>query len=129
MQIRGVIIALICLKIPLWKFHLFYQELKQKRKAWSFDPLNFVCKDLSKLDLSSRYNDLKYAEFNTSTVWPDKSKLPKKFKPEKIMEVGKNPGLGLKKLHLQGINGKDVSIAIIDQTLLLSHVEYQRFSD
>jgi subtilisin family serine protease len=41
------------------------------------------------------------------------------------MAAGKNPGLGVNALHEQGINGKGVSIAIIDQTLFTGHPEYQ----
>ena len=41
-----------------------------------------------------------------------------------ILENGKDPGLGVRKLHQQGITGKNVNIAIIDQHLLISHPEY-----
>lgn len=43
----------------------------------------------------------------------------------KIMEEGKNPGLGVKKLHEKGITGKNVNVAIIDQPALLNHPEYK----
>lgn len=35
-----------------------------------------------------------------------------------------NPGLGIKKLHEQGITGEGINVAIIDQKLLLDHPEY-----
>lgn len=35
-----------------------------------------------------------------------------------------NPGLGLKDLHSAGIDGTGVSVAILDQKLLLEHTEY-----
>lgn len=41
------------------------------------------------------------------------------------MELGKNPGLGSRELHQKGITGKGVGIAIIDQSLLVDHVEYK----
>lgn len=41
-----------------------------------------------------------------------------------IQQMEKNPGLGIRSLHARGINGQGVAIAIIDQTLLLEHVEY-----
>jgi hypothetical protein len=41
------------------------------------------------------------------------------------MEIGKDPGLGMQALHEQGINGQGVGIAIIDQTLLVDHIEYK----
>ena len=40
------------------------------------------------------------------------------------MELGKNPGLGIRNLQTQGITGKGVNIAIIDQPPLLEHKEY-----
>lgn len=51
--------------------------------------------------------------------------MPYSFKPKKIMELGKSPGLGIKKLHKTGVTGKGVGIAIIDQALLVDHVEYK----
>lgn len=41
------------------------------------------------------------------------------------MELGKDPGLQIRKLHSQGISGKNIGLAIIDQTLLVDHVEYK----
>ena len=114
------------LKDPVTEVAPFLLENEAEKNGVDFwSQLNFECKDLSNLNLSNRYDDLKYSRFNTSTVWPANDKLPKKFRPKEIMDAGKNPGLGLRKLHSQGTNGKDVSIAIIDQTLLLSHVEYK----
>lgn len=43
---------------------------------------------------------------------------------EQIMEAGKNPGLGVRALHEQGITGAGVNVAIIDQNLLQDHPEY-----
>ncbi len=40
------------------------------------------------------------------------------------MELGKDPGLGIRNLHAQGITGRGVGIAIVDQTLLVDHQEY-----
>ncbi len=41
-----------------------------------------------------------------------------------VMENGKNPGLGIRDIHKQGITGKGVNVAIIDQNLLLNHPEF-----
>jgi hypothetical protein len=60
--------------------------------------------------------------FDDKTVWPEK--LPTWLNLKKITEIGKTPGLNIKKLHKQGITGKGVSIAIIDQPLG-KHKEYQ----
>ncbi|MFB0553376.1 MAG: M56 family metallopeptidase, partial [Phycisphaerae bacterium] len=39
-------------------------------------------------------------------------------------EQGKNPGLGIRRLHEKGITGRGVRIAILDQKLLVDHQEY-----
>jgi subtilisin family serine protease len=78
--------------------------------------------DLSALDLSGRGNDLSYAVFDSKTRWP--VALPPDFSPPDILETGKNPGLGLRSLHERGVTGKGIGIAIIDQPLLVDHVEY-----
>ena len=41
------------------------------------------------------------------------------------MEQYKNPGLNIRSLHEKGITGKGVGIAIIDQPLLVDHMEYK----
>jgi hypothetical protein len=67
-------------------------------------------------------------EFGTDTIWPPDEKLPETFRKkdrDKIMKYGFNPGLGIKKLHELGYTGEGVSVAIIDQPLLLTHIEYQ----
>jgi hypothetical protein len=79
--------------------------------------------DLSGLDLLDRFNDLQYASFDSDTKWP--SALPKDYDPQKIMDLGKNPGLNVRALHDKGITGKGVGIAIIDQALLVDHIEYK----
>lgn len=79
--------------------------------------------DLTNLDLSERLNDLLNANFDSNTKWPDK--LPDNFDPQMIMELGKNPGLGLRELHKKGVTGKGIGLAIIDQGLLVDHVEYK----
>lgn len=79
--------------------------------------------DVTRANLDGRLDDLLYAAFDSKTQWPEK--LPDGFDPDKIMELGKNPGLGIGKLHRQGITGKGVGLAIIDQGLLTDHVEYK----
>jgi len=51
--------------------------------------------------------------------------MPSNFDWQKIMEISKDPGLGMRVLHDEGITGKGVGIAIIDQTLLVDHIEYK----
>jgi subtilisin family serine protease len=80
---------------------------------------------LKNLDLSNSMYDLLYASFDTKTQWPSADKMPRDFDWQKIMDMGKNPGLGIRALHEKGITGQGVGIAIIDQTLLVDHVEYK----
>ncbi|MCX7000724.1 MAG: peptidase S8, partial [Candidatus Sumerlaeota bacterium] len=70
------------------------------QKDWQVDLRS--C-DLSTLDVRDRLSDLLQADFDTSTVWP--AQLPPKFDVRRIMELGKNPGLGLKDVHRKGITG------------------------
>lgn len=41
-----------------------------------------------------------------------------------VLDAGRNPGLGVRDLHAQGITGENVNVAIIDQNLLTGHPEY-----
>ena len=91
-------------------------------EMWQMDLRSY---DLSRLDLSHSLNDLLFADFDTQTKWPPAAKMPAGFDWQRIMELGKNPGLGIRQLHVQGITGKGVGIAIIDQTLLVDHQEYK----
>jgi len=81
--------------------------------------------DLTKLDLSRSKDDLLFADFDSKTQWPTADKMPADFDWQKIMEINKDPGLGMHTLHDEGITGKGVGIAIIDQTLLVDHIEYK----
>ena len=80
--------------------------------------------DLSLLDLHTERSTIQYALFDSKTIWPADDRMPVDFDWTRMMEIGKNPGLGVRSLHAQGISGQGVSIAIIDQTLLIKHVEY-----
>ena len=80
--------------------------------------------DLSRLDLSQKGEILETVTFDNLTVWPPSDRLPPGFDPAERLEWGKNPGLGVRSLHQEGITGKGVGIAIIDQPLLKDHVEY-----
>jgi len=81
--------------------------------------------DLTRMDLSKSKEALLYATFDSKTQWPTADKMPGDFDWQRIMETGKNPGLGMQVLHQQGVTGRGVGIAIIDQTLLVDHVEYK----
>lgn len=84
-----------------------------------FDVRNY---DISRFDVAKEADLLAEATFDSATCWP--KALPEGFDPDKIMEIGKNPGLGIRALHEKGITGKGVSIAIVDQALNPEHIEY-----
>lgn len=81
--------------------------------------------NLTGVDMTGSLDDLLYATFDSKTQWPSADKVPTDFNWRQIMEIGKDPGLGIRALHEQGITGKGVGIAIIDQTLLVDHIEYK----
>ena len=97
-----------------------------------FDPnsrnpfqLDLRGRDLSGLDLRNRASDLLMAAvFDSRTVWPPRERMPEGFDPERVMDAGKNPGLGVRSLHKRGITGRGVTIAVIDNPLFASHQEY-----
>jgi len=90
-------------------------------EMWQMDLRSY---DLSSLDLSDSLDDLLFASFDAQTQWPPAAKMPAKFDWQRMMELGKNPGLGMRQLHAQGITGKGVGLAIIDQPLIVEHQEY-----
>lgn len=92
----------------------------ERDKNFEFDIRSM---DLSSEDLTGRFDDLLYTTYDSKTKWPEN--LPEDFDSAEVMEIYKNPGLNLRNLHSQGITGKGVGIAIIDQTLLVDHVEYK----
>jgi serine protease AprX len=79
---------------------------------------------LARLDLRKEREFLDSMTFDTLTEWPAEEKLPPGFDPAEFIENAKNPGLGVRSLHENGIDGSGVGLAIIDQPLLLGHVEY-----
>jgi hypothetical protein len=90
-------------------------------ESWQMDLRSF---DLSKLDLRESLNDLLYSTFDSRTAWPAAGMMPEGFDWQEIMDLGKNPGLGLRSLHDEGTTGTGIGIAIIDQPMLVDHQEY-----
>jgi hypothetical protein len=81
-------------------------------------------KDLSRLDLSKAKRLIRTLQFNRKTKWPATEKMPASIDPNQLMTDGMNPGLGVRELHRQGITGKGVNVAIIDQPLYQDHPEF-----
>jgi hypothetical protein len=79
---------------------------------------------LAKLDLRDQLKAIDKFTFDSRTVWPLRISC-RRIRSSQLLEEGKNPGLGVRKLHAAGIDGKGVGIAIIDQPLLKDHEEYK----
>lgn len=80
--------------------------------------------DVSFADLSGL--DISKATFDDFTIWPtDEAKMPKNFNPKAFLEKRKNPGLGIRKLHQSGIDGRGRNAVIISQGVLRPHLEYR----
>ena len=94
-------------------------DLHRFDSFWGFSNVS-----LARLDLREHLELLEKMEFDSQAVWPESDKMPKGFDPATLLEQGKNPGLGIRGLHEQGIDGRGVTIAIIDQPLLKNHQEY-----
>ena len=94
-------------------------DLNKIESSWGFSNLSLV-----NLDLRRYKKLLDEMPFDSLTKWPEPNKLPARFNPADLLEKGKYPGLGIKKLHQQGIDGRGIGIAIIDQPLLKNHIEY-----
>jgi hypothetical protein len=96
------------------------EDLAKPDTFWGLANVSLV-----KLDLTDQMPRLNQLPFDSRTQWPSRDKLPKGFDPAQLLDDGKNPGLGVRKLHEQGIDGRGIRIAIIDQPLLRDHQEYK----
>ena len=76
-------------------------------------------RELFKKESEYSSDDIITFTFNEGTVLEGNKKLQ-----DEIMNNGKNPGLGIRELHKEGITGKGINVAIIDQNLLLHHPEF-----
>ncbi len=82
--------------------------------------LDLSAKDLSKASLEM----LSGLVYDNATVWPDVSKLPASFSPSGWLDACRDPGLGVRDLHRQGITGQGVSVAVFDKPIDSTHMEY-----
>jgi hypothetical protein len=99
--------------------------LRDENDIRKFDAfLGFANVSLVNVDLREHKKLLETMPFDSRTKWPESNKLPEGFNPVRLLEEGKNPGLGIYRLHKRGIDGRGVGIAILDQRLLKNHVEY-----
>lgn len=89
---------------------------------WAID---LRSRDCTAVDLQDAQAELRRVAFDSATRWPNRDRLPPGFDPQEVMAHGCNPGLGVRRLHAQGVTGRGVGLAIIDQALLTDHAEYR----
>ena len=108
---------------PLHKPEDYRIDMKNFVNVSGFPDISFEHLDVSEYDLSKlNILNVRYAE---DTKWPeDSARLPKGFKSKEFLEYRKNPGLGIRQLHKQGIDGRGRKVAIIDSFRLFDHLEY-----
>ena len=102
------------------KENSFEKEVVSIEKFKDFRSVDLSTKNLSEVPKEI----LITADFDTRTIWPESDKLPLGFNPEEIIEKGKDPGLGVIELHKEGIDGRGVTVAIIDQSLASKRGEF-----
>jgi hypothetical protein len=95
------------------------------RRFTDLRPARLRPQKFKKINFKNKYDVLLTCSFDTLTEWPSKEKMPEKFDPDEILEIGRDPGLGIRDLHKQGITGKGVRAAIIDLSFLREHEEYR----
>jgi len=115
-------------------FKNFEGNIKEEQKLIIPEFVNLTLLDYMKEGLAKQISEskdlshipkhiLESANFDTTFKWPQK--LPEGFNPEGLIEKGKNPGLGIHWLHKNGITGKGVTVAIIDQKISEKHREFK----
>lgn len=99
------------------------EEFPQFQPGTTWFPIDLRSQNFGGFDLTDELEGLLHADFDDRTKWPEI--LPQEFNYDEILALGRNPGLNLRELHNAGITGKGVGIAVIDQTLLVDHIEYK----
>lgn len=92
---------------------------------WGSEGQDLRGNDASGLDLSEQKDLLERSNFDSNTKFPAKDKLPDGFNPQQLLENGKNPGLGIRKLHTEGYTGEGVNVAVIDLSMSVNHSEFK----
>lgn len=77
-------------------------------------------RDMTGLDLSAKPDLPATLNFNQATIWP----AARRGEAKDLLSSAMNPGLGIRKLHHDGLTGKGVTVAIIDQPLYQDHPEF-----
>ena len=100
----------------------YFEDASYLEKLYGFINWDYRSKDMTQL--SPEF--LALQAFDERTQWPEKAKRPEGFHPEKWMEMGKEPGLGIRELHQKGIRGDGVSVAVFDKCINPDHEEFSQ---
>lgn len=93
--------------------------------AWRQTPLGGQGQDLTGKDFAGVSKALMLtATYDTETTWPASGKLPAGFDPAQVLAAGRDPGLGVRRLHERGITGAGVAVAVIDKPIRQDHREF-----
>ena len=105
-----------------FQYSSWQQELRVIKSLDELELRNGCCYDVRGCDITQL--DLTEEQLLNLTIDKTTVMTPEqKAILEPYMEAGKNPGLGIRQLHEQGLTGKGVNMAIIDQPLGM-HQEY-----
>jgi subtilisin family serine protease len=77
-------------------------------------------KNLQGLEASLSLAMIQTLTFNETTIWPERFQQV----AHAVLTKGMKPGLGITTLHDEGITGKGITVAIIDQHMQLDHPEF-----
>jgi len=96
------------------------------RSGLALTEFDEVCdQDLSGLDLPNGPDFLLTLTYNEQTIWPKPPRMSAEWDPARLLRSAINPGLGIRSLRREGITGRGVNVAVIDQSLAFrNHPEY-----
>lgn len=126
--LAAAVVAAVCVNCQHTQQYKVIKEISDLQETEQLDRV-----DLSSLDLrdcgelfsgKTAFGDKGVRQWTDRVVWPEASKMPEGFDPQRLLEESKKPE-GVAELHAKGITGKGVKIAIIDQRLFRGHPEYK----
>lgn len=80
--------------------------------------------NVTRVDFTGKDNLIKTLWFNADNEWPQSATDLVEGNPARLIIDAMNPGLGVREIHKQGITGKGVKVAIIDQPMYIDHPEF-----
>ncbi len=96
-----------------------FEQADDLAKLYGFIGWDVRAKNMTRLSIGF----LALQAFDEETRWPEKERRPKGFQPEAWLKIGKEPGLGLRNLHLQSVRGRGVTVAVFDKGINPNHAE------